>query len=262
MLKKAICLSVFFLGIQSSIAQPHESIEGKSPNIVLFIVDDLGFNDIGPYGNEIVRTPNLDRLAENSVLFSEVFATSPTCSPSRASIHTGLYPFRNGAHANHTGVSDGIRTLPHYLIDLGYIAGFAGKYHIGPKNLYPYELIADTNVPEPGYEDRGVLWTDLNLDPVESWLEEKSNNKEPFFLVVNDHSPHVIWPENAQYIPEEIDIPEKHIDTKDTRDSRARYYTDITKMDHNVGRLMKSLEKYQLAENPVSPRSRKQKLMS
>lgn len=221
------------------------------PNIVLFVADDLGVDDIGPYGNQVVRTPNLDRLAEESMLFSEAFATSPTCSPSRASILTGLYPFRNGAHANHTGIDEGIRTLPDYLDDLGYKSALAGKYHIGPREAYPFELIHNTNVPEPGHEDDGVLWTDLNMEPVDGWLKEKSGQEEPFMLVVNDHSPHVIWPEEAEYSSSAVDIPSRHIDTEVTRASRARYYTDITKMDRNVGLLMESLQKHGLVQNTV-----------
>lgn len=224
----------------------------KSPlNIVLFVADDLGTTDIGPYGNRVIRTPNLDRLATQSLLFSNAFAGSPTSSPSRASLLTGLYPFRNGAHANHHGVREGIKTLPSYLQQLGYTTGFAGKLHIGPLSAYPFDLIHNTNVPEPGHEKDGVLWTDLNLEPVDRWLSEKSAGKKPFMLIVNDHSPHVIWPEKPEYDYDKIDIPAIHIDTKETRIARARYYTDITKMDRNVGKLLASLEKYKLDNNTV-----------
>jgi uncharacterized sulfatase len=232
-------------------AQPQFSSEAKPANVVIFIADDLGAHDIGPYGNRVVRTPNLDRLASESLVFSEAFASSPTCSPSRASIYTGLFPFRNGAHANHTGIRDNVQTLPVYMKSLGYRVGLAGKLHVGPMELYPFELIHNTNVPEPGYENKGVLWTDLIMEPVDEWLAEVSGKKDPFVLIVNDHSPHVVWPENPEYNPSEADIPDRHINTEDTRKSRARYYTDITKMDGNVGKLMKSLEKHGLDENTV-----------
>lgn len=221
------------------------------PNIVIFVADDLGANDIGPYGNRVVRTPNLDKLADESVVFSNAFASSPTCSPSRASIHTGLYPFRNGAHANHAGIEAGVKTLPEYLQTAGYQVGLAGKLHIGPMSSYPFDMIHNTNVPEPGYEDKGVLWTDLNMGPVDAWLSDASKTGEPFMLVVNDHSPHVIWPEKAEYDAAEVDIPSIHIDTEATRKSRARYYTDISKMDGNVGKLLNSLEKYGLQDNTI-----------
>ncbi|MEX2477155.1 MAG: sulfatase [Gracilimonas sp.] len=228
-----------------------ETDRNNSPvNIVVFVADDLGYNDIGPYGNSQVRTPNLDKLSERALKFNEAFAGSPTCSPSRASIYTGLYPFRNGAHANHTGIKEGVKTLPKYLQELGYRTALAGKYHVGPIEAYPFELIKTTNVPEPGYEDRGLLWTDLNMEPVNEWLGKVSDN-EPFLLIVNDHSPHVVWPENPEYDYREVDIPSFHIDTDETRQSRSRYYTDITKMDANVGKLMKSLEEHGLSENTI-----------
>lgn len=144
-----------------------EKEDNRHVNIVLFVADDLGYSDIGPYGNSYIRTPNLDVLSKHSLKFNQAFAASPTCSPSRGSIYTGLYPFRNGAHANHTGIKEGVRTLPAYLQKLGYRAAIAGKYHVGPMEAYPFELIKNTNVSEPGNEGKGVLWADLNMRPVD-----------------------------------------------------------------------------------------------
>ncbi len=242
----ALLLSIMPL----TLAQKNISAK-EHTNIVLFVADDLGAADIEPYGNQIVNTPNLESLAKESLLFSQAFASSPTCSPSRASIHTGIYPFRNGAHANHSGIKEDVKTLPSYLKPLGYRVAIAGKFHVGPIDQYPFEFIHNTNVPEPGHEGQGVLWTDLNMAPVDEWLAKISKSKEPFMLVVNDHSPHVFWPEKAEYEASEIDIPGFHIDTKETRKSRARYYTDITKMDGNVGKLLSSLEKYKMSENTI-----------
>lgn len=249
---KGIAITALILaGIPNAWAQKISKAKKTPVNIVLFVADDLGANDISPYGNKVVRTPNIERLANESLLFSRAFASSPTCSPSRASIYTGLMPFRNGAHANHAGIKEEVRTLPNYLKPLGYKVAIAGKLHVGPMSAYPFELIHDSNIPEPGYEDKGVLWTDLNMTPVDEWLSLNSKSKDPFMLIVNDHSPHVMWPEKAEYKASEVDIPSIHIDTEDTRKSRARYYTDISKMDGNVGKLLKSLEKYELAENTV-----------
>lgn len=219
-------------------------------NIVLFIADDLAVEDIGPYGNKVVRTPNLDRLAEESLLFRRAFAASPTCGPSRSTMFTGLLPFRHGGHSNHSGVKAGTKSLVQYLQPLGYKVAIAGKLHVGPEEVFPFERVSKTNVPEPGFEKRPGLHYDLSMEPVDQWLGEQKK-KDPFMLVVADHSPHVVWPEDAAYDPEKIDIPSRHIDTKDTRKSRARYYTDITKMDSNVGRLLKSLNKHQLSNNTI-----------
>src|SRR5262245_38569494 len=90
------------------------------PHIVLFMADDMSWHDCGAYGARDVRTPNLDRLAGQSLRFEGAFAASPTCTPSRSAIYTGLYPFRDGAHSNHSLVREGVRTLPEYMKSQGY----------------------------------------------------------------------------------------------------------------------------------------------
>ena len=220
------------------------------PNMVIFIADDLGVNDIGPYGNTVVRTPHLDQLATESMLFKRAFAASPTCGPSRSSLLTGLLPMRHGAHGNHSGVNDGTVSLIQHLSGLGYRVAIAGKLHVGPETVFPFERIAGTNIRESGYENKAGLFHDLNLEPVDTWMGALDKGK-PFALVVADHSPHVIWPEVPAYTTEEVDIPETHIDTEDTRKARARYYTDVTKMDTNLGLLLALLDKHGLASKSV-----------
>jgi len=243
-------LAIFLIGGIFGSTGQHLSSKKKPFNIVLFIADDLAAEDIGPYGNEVVKTPNLDRLAGESLLFENAFASSPTCAPSRSSIYTGLMPFNHGGHGNHSGVKEGTKSLPHYLAPLDYRVAIAGKYHVGPEENFPFERILNTNVPEPGFENSPGLHYDLNMLPVDNWLSEQKQ-EEPFLLVVADHSPHVIWPEDSQYDPDEIDIPQRHIDTRETRVSRTRYYQDITKMDKNVGSLLNSLKKHGMEEHTI-----------
>jgi N-sulfoglucosamine sulfohydrolase len=223
---------------------------GARPNIVLFVADDLGLNDIGPYGSKYVRTPNLDRLAAQSIRFDRAFAGSPTCVPSRAVLYTGLMPFRNGAHPNHSQSREGVKSIAHHLQQIGYATAQAGKRHFNPASVFPFDIIRDSEVPEPGFENKRALRVDLNTAPVERWLARAEKDK-PFFLIVADHSPHVVWPDKAEYRPEDVEIPPDHIDTPETRGARARYYTDITKMDRNVGQVLNSLEKNGLAENTI-----------
>ncbi|MGV3540598.1 MAG: sulfatase [Rufibacter sp.] len=246
-------LAAFTLGSCSQKGQTNQTAKApaKQPNIVIFIGDDLGVTDIGPYGNKIVRTPNLDGLAKESMLFTRTYAGSPTCGPSRSSLLTGLLPFRHGAHGNHSGVKENTKSLIHYLQPLGYRVVLAGKLHFGPEEVFPFERISKTNVAEPGHEQKPGLNWDLNLGPVDQWLSQQKENDKPFVLIVADHSPHVIWPEKSSYNPQQVDIPEFHIDTKDTRTSRARYYEDITKMDGNVGKLLQSLNQHNLADNTL-----------
>jgi uncharacterized sulfatase len=223
---------------------------GGRPNIVLFVADDLTVTDNGPYGSKRVRTPNLDRLAAQSMRFDRAFAASPTCVPSRAALYTGLMPFRNGAHPNHSQSNEGVKSLAHYFQQLGYLTAQAGKRHFNPASVFPFEIIRNSEVPEPGFESKPALRLDLNTTPVDKWLADAGKNK-PFFLIVADHSPHVVWADKAEYKPEEVDIPPSHIDTPETRAARARYYTDITKMDRNLGDVLASLDKHGLAENTI-----------
>ncbi len=130
-------------------------------------------------------------------------------------------PFRHGAHGNHSGAKEGTRSLPHYLQPLGYRVAIAGKLHVGPGDAFPFEHVSKTNAPEPGFENKPGLHYDLKMDPVDVWLSRQKND-QPFLLVVADHSPHVVWPEQSTYDPNEIDIPPVHIDTEPTRESRAR----------------------------------------
>lgn len=244
-----LCLSLGAL-----LALSDATFAAARPNIVLFVADDHLYSDCGAYGSREVRTPNIDRLAREGLLFRRAFAGSPTCMPSRAVLLTGLMPFRNGAHANNlAGQSqcrEDVRSLPHYLKDLGYRVAQAGKTHFGPKSVFPFERIQDSEVPEPGFENNRALHMDLNTGVVENWLANVGSD-QPFCLVVCDHSPHVIWTAKATYDPAKITVPPNHIDTPELRASRARYYADITKMDTNLGRVLASLEKHGFATNTV-----------
>jgi N-sulfoglucosamine sulfohydrolase len=212
-----------------------------SPHIVLFISDDHTWHDCGPYGAADVKTPNLDRLAQQSMKFTQAMATSPTCTPSRSSIYTGMYPFRNGAHANHSWINETVRTLPKYFHRLGYRVVLAGKTHIGPREQFPFEYLKGSNVMPAG--KKHVLWTDLDTAVVDRLLAEHDRNT-PLCLLVCSHSPHVFWPENHSYDPQRIDIPPYLLDTPETRIMRTKYYTDVTWMDTQLGEVMDSLTRY------------------
>ncbi|MBM3787994.1 MAG: hypothetical protein FJW30_26905, partial [Acidobacteria bacterium] len=84
------------------------------PNIVIFLADDHGWNIAGCYGNRVVKTPNLDRFATEGLRFTAMFAGSPTCSPSRAILYTGLHSARNGLMGNHSGCRAGVKSIAHY----------------------------------------------------------------------------------------------------------------------------------------------------
>lgn len=245
----AVLLAALLLGAGSACAAATEPSPATSrPHIVLFIGDDLSWHDIGPYGAKHVRTPHLDRLATESLTFQRAFAASPTCTPSRSAMYTGLYPFRNGAHANHSLVDDNVATLPERMKALGYRVVLAGKSHVGPRPLFSFEYLDGSNVMPEG--KKHVLWTDLNTERVDRLLAEH-DRQTPLCLVVAAHSPHVYWPPNEGYDPKALEVPPYLLDTPATRQALCRYYTDVTHMDEQVGDVRASLARHGYADTTV-----------
>jgi N-acetylglucosamine-6-sulfatase len=117
----------------AGVATQGATAEAVRPNIVLIVVDDLRFDDIGAAGHPFVRTPNIDRLAREGARFLNAFATTPLCSPSRASILTGLYAHRHGVvdNTDRSAASHALATFPRGLQRAGYETAFIGKWHMG-----------------------------------------------------------------------------------------------------------------------------------
>jgi arylsulfatase A-like enzyme len=150
-----------------------------------------------------------------------------------------MYPFRHGAHANHSWIKPDVRTLPHYFHDLGYRVVLAGKTHIGPREQFPFEYLPNSNLMPPGKHE--VLWTDLNTAAVDEFLRTH-DRAQPLCLIVASHSPHVYWENAGRYDPARVDLPPYLIDTPETRSVRARYYHDVEHLDAQVGQVMRSAD--------------------
>ena len=222
------------------------------PNIILFISDDHGWADSGCYGNSIVRTPNLERLATQGMRFTRAFAGSPTCTPSRSVMYTGLMPFRNGAHPNHSRIHPGIKTLPHYMKRLGYRVVLAGKTHIKPREGFPFEYVPARLTGDRAMSPRRIYGQDLDTDAVDQLLADHvaNHNNKPLCLVIASWSPHAVW-RWKKYDPADVIVPPYLVDTPIIRDAIAHYYTDVSLMDNQVGICLDSVKKHNLADNTM-----------
>jgi Arylsulfatase A and related enzymes len=204
------------------------------PNIVVIMVDDMGYSDIGPYGSEIA-TPHLDALAQNGIRFSQ-FYTTPKCFPSRASLLTGLYPHQTGLGRVAANLTNST-TLAEVLRDAGYHTWMVGKWHgkdqpvkrgfdryfglndgaanhFNPGRQRPGEPVPatdkwtrkwgiDDQMFEPYTPDDPKFYsTDAFTDHALRYLEEQKDDR-PFFLYVAFTAPHYpiqAWPEDiAKY---------------------------------------------------------------
>jgi arylsulfatase A-like enzyme len=134
--------------------------ESSSPNIILVYADDLGYGDVGCYGATAIDTANLDRLAERGIRFTSAYATASTCTPSRYSLLTGEYAFRNEQAVILAGnapllIDPAQPTLPSLLRSVGYSTGLVGKWHIGlgkPTELLDWNGEIAPGPREVGYE--------------------------------------------------------------------------------------------------------------
>jgi len=206
----------------------------NKPNIILILVDDLGFSDIGPYGASEINTPNLDKLAAEGMRLKEFYNNS-ICAPTRASLLTGQYQHKAGV--GYFNVNLGLPayqgflnreslTLAEVLKKGGYSTLMAGKWHVGDdKNQWPnqrgfdkffgfiggasnyYEISpkGQEKVPliknnEPYYLAPGKYLTDEITDNAIEFLTEQDKEKKPFFLYLAYNAPH--WP--LQALPEDI----------------------------------------------------------
>ncbi len=134
-------------GQESGTSQNFSFEDGNQPNLIIFFVDNLGYGDIGPFGSEVHRTPNLDRMAEEGNKLTHFYVSSGVCTPSRASIMTGSYPRRVNLHVDDRGGAvlrpvepiglhpDEI-TIARLLKDVGYTTAAIGKWHLGDQEPF------------------------------------------------------------------------------------------------------------------------------
>ena len=141
------------IGLDFTAAKPQtvSGITGTKPNVLLVMADQLRKDTIGAYGNSVIKTPNLDSLAEGGVKFENCWVQHAACMPSRACIFTGRYPMSHGVRSNGVPLSERETTLAHVFAKNGYRTGGAGKFHFIPHYPYRSPLPMMETHPEPYY---------------------------------------------------------------------------------------------------------------
>ncbi len=258
---KSASLLLFILALTSALSGTERL------NALLITADDLGIQ-LSCYGDPIANTPHIDALAARSTRFETAYVSQASCSPSRSTMFTGLYPHGNGhyglANANvgfrvHEALIDNL--LPNVLKRAGYRTGIIGKLHVDPEKRFAFDL----NTKE-GFGQRDVR---KQLQFAREFLE--ADSEEPWFLMFNLFDPHVqrdrlpdgsrstqYLPDQVQGIPETLlsadDVPAwpwQGIDTPEQRTKIAGYYNCVHRIDIAIGKLMEILKETGHDENTL-----------
>jgi arylsulfatase A-like enzyme len=220
-------------------------VSADKPNVILYLSDDHGVDFVGCYGDEAIRTPHIDALAREGLRFTRAFAGSPTCSPSRAILFTGLHSARNGTMGNHTDCRPDIQSLPTYLKALGYRVVAANKTDVRPQSVFDWERLRAA-LPKNPAVNRRFRGAGLDTRAIDAILaaHRREHPSQPLCLILGDDSPHVVWEKNKVYDPAKLPLPPFMVDTSLTRTALANYYQEITTLDDRVGEVVASLKKH------------------
>ena len=236
---------------------PVFSAEGSPKNIILLIADDLGLQ-CGCYGDKVIQTPNIDALAKNGTRFKMGFASVSSCSPSRATLLTGLPTHQNGqyglAHAtHHQHTFAQVQSLPKLLGKSGYRTAVISKLHVLPKEVYPWD--EEINQGTGGGRDVGGV-----NNAARKFIKESGD--KPFFILVGFTDPHRAVKgfaneknyanvPSVKYDPKEIPLPYHLPDHPEVRQDLADFYQSISRLDHGVGLIQQTLKELGKAENTL-----------
>jgi arylsulfatase A-like enzyme len=239
------------------------------PNIIHIVADDLGWKDVGFNGCADIKTPNLDKLAAEGAKFSQ-FYVQPMCTPTRAALMTGRYPFRYGLQTavipsvSSYGLDTTEWLMPQCLKEAGYNTAIIGKWHLGhaDRKYWPKQRGFDYQygamIGELDYfthEEHGVLdWfrdnnpvrekgytTQLLGNDAVKYINAQSANK-PFYLYLTFNAPHTPYQAPQEYIDRYKNIADP---------TRRTYAGMITCLDDEIGRVIDALEKKKLRDNTL-----------
>jgi arylsulfatase A-like enzyme len=265
----------------SGLVWPLRAANIKTPNIVLIMADDMGWGDIAAHGNPLIRTPHLDKLHSESVRFTD-FHVSPTCAPTRSALMTGRHEFKNGV--THT-ILERERltlkaiTLAQVLQQACYTTGIFGKWHLGDEEPYQPQHrgfdeiyihggggIGQTypgscgDAPNNRYFDPALLHngafvktkgycTDLFFAQAIKWMGGRHQAGKPFFAYITPNAPHepLVSP-GPQF--DQLYLG-KALHGKPLGTNEVAYYSMISNIDDNIGKLQASLREWGLEKDTL-----------
>ena len=205
----AILVALFSAGAVSAAPAPAPA---TSPNVLFILCDDLRPDALGCYGSKHVKTPNIDAEAKRGVRFAKAFCTTSLCSPSRASILSGVYAHRHGVRDNFTELPANLPHWPGRLRERGYATAYMGKWHMGENNDAPRPgfdwfvthkgqgkyFDTEWNVNGLRRETPKSYYTTVVTDYAVDWLKTRTDGK-PWALCIGHKAPHSFYTPEEKY---------------------------------------------------------------
>jgi len=233
--KLIIFLFIFYVILSCSTPENKQEDQPSPPNILFIMSDDHAYQAISAYSDHLIRTPNIDRLAREGMLFTNACVTNSICAPSRAVILTGKHSHLNGKIDNIMPFDTTQITFPQIFQQAGYQTAMYGKLHFGnnPKGADDFMILPGQGnyinpqfITQEGDTTITGYVTDIITDLTLGWLKEKRDPDKPFMLAYLHKAPHRPWwprPDKfAEFSEKEFPLPETLFDDYHSRGTAAK----------------------------------------